>query len=637
VCGITGFWGTLAAAPDAAVRLGRMTAAVRHRGPDGEAHWLGGDVALGHTRLAIIDVAGGAQPMRSADGQSVIVFNGEIYNHHELRQRLEQQGVVFHTRSDTEVIGAALAAWGLEAGLLSLRGMFAFALYHLPTHRLLLARDRVGIKPLYWAEIAGGIAFGSEQKAILAADVIPRQVNPVAVHDFLGMGYPTTPETCWKGMQMLEPGAWLEISPRGVRRGRYWTWSPHEDHRLDLDEATALTERTLLDAAQAHLVSDVPVGAFLSGGLDSSLLVSLLSPSVVTTLPTFTVGFSDAGFDESQAARSVAAACGTVHHELHLGGGTGDPNLFQQVLNQYDEPFGDSSALPVYLICREMRKHVKVVLSGDGGDEVLGGYPRYLHARRLATLSRFPGLLPAASPFIRLARGGLRGFGRQVDKAFRLARLGPVERLCALHTYFDEEERAGLYQHDFARQALSRGPTSTRFAAFLPENQEDPALQLITAELRLRLHADYLRKVDVASAAHGVEVRVPYLDHAMLDLAARLPTRFKVTRHGETKIISRRLARRRLPPEVAAAPKRGFSIPFDQWAGPDMHDFLRSLLLDRDAAVTRVLRPAAVQQVWDDFTGDASQGGISRYQRFQRLFMITSLALWLKRWNPALA
>ena len=340
--------------------------------------------------------------MWGANRRRVVVFNGEIYNYQELKPRLESLGYQFRTRSDTEVIWAAIDAWGIDQGLRSLRGMFAFALYDTETRRLLLARDRVGIKPLYWAQLPGGLIFGSEQKALLASGFLTHQLDPVAVHDYLGLGYPTTPATCWKSIRMLEPASWLEIGPTGQRTGRYWEWTPHEDASLDIDAATEATQHTLLNSVQSHMISDVPVGAFLSGGLDSSLLVALVSQTLAPGLPTFNVGFGDPHYDESAEARRVAEHTGTNHHQLTIESGDADPDLVDQILDQYPRTVGDSSCIPVFLVCREMRKHVKVVLSGDGGDEILGGYPRYQHARRLAWMSRLNGVLPAIGPVVHL-------------------------------------------------------------------------------------------------------------------------------------------------------------------------------------------------------------------------------------------
>ncbi len=636
MCGIAGFWGEIAQLPDAQHRLARMTTALAHRGPDGQAYWLGADVGLGHTRLAIIDLSSGDQPMWDAQEENVIVFNGEIYNFRELRYELEAKGFTFRTASDTEVIAAAIAAWGIEAGLLRLRGMFAFALYNAQNHTLLLARDRVGIKPLYYATTAAGLLFASEQKALLTSDLVARRVNATAIHDYLGQGYAITPATCWRDIQMLEPGAWLQIGPQGTRRGNYWHWQAQECGTHTLEAATEKTKQTLIEALDCHLISDVPLGAFLSGGLDSSLIVALLSQGSMPGLRTFSMGFEDPEFDESGLARQVAKFCGSTHQEARMETNGGEPDLFKKVVEQYDEPFGDSSCLPTYMICGEMRKHVKVALSGDGGDEVLGGYKRYLQVRRLAAFSPLRPLMPVLNPMFQFVGQHLGTTGYQVSRAWRRAQMPRNELLVALHTYFSEEKRGAMYRPEFAQLALLMGPTVERFAPFVPKDEQDPIKQLMAAEFRLRLHADYLRKVDVASSAHGLEVRVPYLDNALLALSAELPTRYKLSAAGETKIISRRLARKLLPPGIADQTKKGFAIPLDRWMGPQMHDFLQDLLLHPQARINSWLKYEAIEQVWHAFKYPNMAGGLPRFQRYQRLFLLTSLELWLRRWEPTL-
>lgn len=608
-----------------------MCAALAHRGPDGEGSWLGPDVGLGHTRLAIIDLAGGSQPLWSAPGHQVIVFNGEIYNHVEIRNRLSAQGYCFATRSDTEVIWAAIDAWGIEPALLELRGMFAFALYNTQNRTLLLARDRVGIKPLYLARFRNGFAFASEPKALLTLPDVPRRLNPVGIHDYLATGYATAPGTCWSDIQIIEPGCWLQLSAAGERSGRYWKWSPHEQRGIGIQAATERVDSVLRGAVRSHLVADVPVGTFLSGGLDSSLMTALLSGGG-ERIRTFSVGFSDAEYDETPYARSVARRFDTEHQDLQLPAGEGSPELFRAVVEQYDEPFGDSSCIPLYLICREVRRKLKVVLSGDGGDEVLGGYSRYLRARQLASLARFAPLLRPAA-FLARRRGGR--YAHQLTKAFHFAQMPVAERLSAMQSYFLEDQRLAMYHPEFSQFAMSNGATGERLRRFVPEDVTDPVQQMICAEMALRLPVDYLRKVDVASSAHGLEVRVPYLDSAMLDLGADLPVRFKIGASGRTKILSRRLARKYLPTGIGGRRKQGFSIPLDRWAGPGMRAFFKDLLLDPGARCKSLLRPASVTEVWNAFNApDAS--GLSRYQRYQRLFLLVSLELWLRRWKPAL-
>jgi len=635
VCGIAGFW-DLNRHTERRARLERMTAAIAHRGPDGQACWLGDDVGLGHARLAIIDLTGGDQPMWDAAEQMVIVFNGEIYNHRELRAELESKGFTFRTRSDTEVIPAALEAWGIEGGLLRLRGMFAFALYDERRHTLLLARDRVGIKPLYYAQAENGLLFGSEQKALLAAGVLSGRVNPAAVHDYLAQGYPMTPATCWGEIDLLEPGTWLEIGPAGVRKGRYWAWRTCDETTLSLRAATEQTRQALHDALRCHLISDVPLAAFLSGGLDSSLMVAMVSQDLLPGLQTFTMGFDDREFDESGIAREVADRAKTDHHEVRMDSGEGDPDLFVRVVTQYDEPFGDSSCLPTYMVCREMRRHVKVALSGDGGDEVLGGYVRYVRARQLAALSQWRAGSGMVSPLVGLIGRHMGRRGHQVAKAWDFAQLPRRSMLLSLHTYFSEQERLAMYRPEFAELALAEGPTVERFARCVSPDESDPVKQLIGAEFRMRLHADYLRKVDVASSAHGLEVRVPYLDNALCDLAMTLPTHYMLTAGGRTKLIARRLAKDLLPHRVAHHAKKGFSIPLDRWMGPRLHAFLEDLVLDPHARMYAWLKREAVADVWRAFARPETGGNASRFQRYQRAFLLVSLELWLRRWEPAL-
>jgi len=363
----------------------------------------------------------------------------------------------------------------------------------------------------------------------------------------------------------------------------------------------------------------------------------LVGQNLAPGIQTFSMGFGDPAYDESPYARQVATYCGTKHHEARMENHEADPDVFCRILEQFDEPFGDSSCIPVYLICGEMRKRVKVVLSGDGGDEVLGGYVRYVYARRLARLAWFRRVGPALNPILQCAgqRLGRRGF--QVAKAWRLAQLPRAEMLCALNAYFSEEERLALYRPEFARVALAHGPTSARFARFIPQDLHDPVQQLMSAEIQLRLHADYLRKVDIASSAHGLEVRVPYLDNDMLNLAGALPVRFKIAANGETKMLSRRLARQLLPPDIAAKPKQGFGLPLDRWMNAQMREFLRELLLSPQARLAAWFRPEMVEGIWQAFVDARTAGGLSRYQRYQRIFLLASLELWLRRWEPELS
>jgi asparagine synthase (glutamine-hydrolysing) len=634
MCGIAGFWGITERA--ALTRLKAMTDAVAHRGPDGQACWVDGAVGLGHTRLAIIDLEGGDQPMWDHDQRRVIVFNGEIYNYRELRDELAAAGFQFRTLSDTEVIAAAIAAWGVESGLRRLRGMFAFGLYDTVTDTLLLARDRVGIKPLYYAPLRDGLLFGSEQKALLASGLLERRANSVAIHDYLAQGYATTPHTCWAEIRMLEPGAWLEIGPNGIRHGSYWRWEAREDTTQSFEDVAERTRAVLRDALRCHIISDVPVAAFLSGGLDSALNVALLADGLLPGIQTFTMSFADPAYDESAVARGIAASLRTRHREIRMSSSSDDFDLFVRIVSQYDEPFGDSSCLPTYLICREMRRHVKVAISGDGGDEVLGGYIRHLRARQLAALAWLRPLDSLLTPALAAtARWAGRG-GQQAAKAWQYARLPRSEMLWSLPSYFSEQERREFYQPAYAAIALEGGATATRFADLVPADQRDPVKQLIAAEFRLRLHADYLRKVDVASSAHGLEVRVPYLDNDMLELSMSLPTRFRIDARGHTKLLARRISRDLLPASVVSRRKTGFSVPLDDWLGPGLRSRLADMLLDPSARLHQFIRRDAVAAIWRSFAAPTGAERLSRFQRYQRAFLLVSLEIWLQRWSPTL-
>jgi asparagine synthase (glutamine-hydrolysing) len=366
------------------------------------------------------------------------------------------------------------------------------------------------------------------------------------------------------------------------------------------------------------------------------VLVALLCKHLVPTLHTFNMGFDEAGYDESVHARAVAAHCGTRHHESRILSGEGTPELFQRIIEQYDQPFGDSSCLPTWIICEEMAQHTKVVISGDGGDEMFGGYPRYLTARQLAFLGKIPLLAPSLGLV-----GGLMAWihpyaALQLQKASTYARMPREQMLCALNTlFFKTEEMHAVFQREFLRQALADGPTHQRFASYIPSGISDPCEQLMAADIRSLLHYDFLRKVDVASSAHGLEVRTPFLDMEVFNLAARLPTSMKV-RMSTLKHVLRVLAGRLLPQSVVDSPKQGFSIPFDRWASPQLREFLRELLESPSAEYRNWLQPAAVKPILDVFFGGSPSIRLSRVRAYYKVFLLASFELWLRKWSPSL-
>lgn len=635
MCGICGFYGNTGLDEEQSALLGQMTDCLEHRGPDGGAGWCDRGVGLGHRRLAIIDLNTGHQPMWDADRQQVIVFNGEIYNYPELKAELTACGHRFLTSSDTEIIPAALREWGIEKGLLRLRGMFAFALYDTTTQCLLLACDRVGIKPIYWTEKNNAIYFASEQKSLLRTGIVERTIDPVSVHDYLALGHSLAPRTCWRDISLLPAGSWLEIGPEGKRQGTYWQWTAQPDDEMSEGEWLETLEATLSDALRVHLLSDVPLGAFLSGGIDSSLVVALLAKGHVSDLHTFNVTFDEAGYDESPFARAVANQYHTIHREIPVKASATKPEMLARVMSQFDEPFGDPASLPNYLLSQVTAQQVKVVLSGDGGDELLGGYPMYQRIRQTERLSALGWTNPLVGPVLRQSRRlGGRWFAK-LEKFWDHAQGEPAERLAKQVSLYSDMERAAHYTPGFAEAALAAGPTWSRLGVHVPSQASDPLDRFLTLELRLRLQAGYLRKVDITSSAHGLETRVPFLDNAMLELSERIPARYKV-RGGQTKYLAYQVARKYLPAQVVDRPKHGFNFPFDHWSGtPTTLAYLKGLLFSDDTRWRNLLDPHFIDEPWAVFTRQKTNPLLSRVGAYARVYNLTALEIWLRNWQAA--
>lgn len=633
MCGIAGFVGAVRE-DEVGPLLDGFNRALAHRGPDGRGTWLQAGVGLAHTRLAIIDLQTGEQPMVSADARYVTVLNGEIYNYRALKGALDELGYVFRTQSDTEVISAALDAWGLPDGLRQLRGMFAVAVYDRHRRTLTVARDGFGIKPLYLAETPTAVVFASEIKALLESGLVARTVDPAGLVDFLTVGATVSPRTCWTGVEELVPGTWATFDENRVRSGGRFAesgWGPQE--ALRDEDWIDRVEQVLLDSCRHHLESDVPVGAFLSGGLDSSLLVAMLS-RFRPSLDTFHVRFSEDAYDESRFARHVAEHCGTRHHELLLPAHEGTLERLVTILNQYDQPFGDSSAIPTWLISREIAGHVKVAVSGDGGDEIFGGYGRYLTVEWLRRIGRLPlagRTLETAATLLSFRSPDL---ARRVAKLGRMSGLDPAGQLVALHTYLGASDVATLFEPGTARTLLDSGSSEARIVPSEALAAGHPVEQIIRFEALSLLHGDYLRKVDIASSAHGLEVRTPILDVDVARVGFRLPLHLRVGR-GRLKYALRVVAGRYLPPEVVQKPKWGFGVPFDTWLQHTQVPELRDFLLGAESMSRAWLQPTAVTALLDRFQFGGSRVELSRYQVYQRVFMLIALESWLRRWRPS--
>ena len=568
MCGIAGY--VLREGSAVLPRLRARCDPIRHRGPDDEGFYVAGPAALGMRRLSIIDLATGHQPISNEDGALWVVFNGEIYNYRELRRDLIAQGHRFRTNSDTETLLHIFEQEGVRS-LEKLRGMFAYAIWDESRRELLLARDRFGKKPLYYAETPEGLFFGSELKCLRAAGV-PLEVDPEGLRLFFQFTYIPDPWTPYRGVFKLPPGSWLRYRPgAGIELGRYWRWPVPSDQaspgQSQEDACRRLTE--LIDeSVRIRMLADVPLGAFLSGGIDSSAVVASMALQSSAPVKTFSIGFEEAGFNELPAAAQVAALYKTDHHEILVR--PDSVGLVKRLVRHFDEPFGDSSAIPTFIVSEFAARHVKVALSGDGGDELFAGYTRFADIERLRVFDRVPQVLRRLVawiadqlPYATLGKNYLR----------MMSRATPLDRYFE-RNYAPYYLRRALLQPDWMLPAES-GFLSHALAHCLPPDGADVLTQAMYFETAANLTGDMLVKVDRMSMANSLEVRCPLLDHKLAEFAATLPHHWKLSGGGGKRILIRSL-RDRLPEDLLRRPKRGFGVPLAAWLrGP-----LRSMVQD---------------------------------------------------------
>jgi asparagine synthase (glutamine-hydrolysing) len=569
-----------------------MASALAHRGPDGAGVWSDAEagVALSHRRLAIIDLTPtGAQPMISADGRWVISYNGEIYNARDIAREPELSGVNFRGTSDTEIILESVARRGLDRTLDDLNGMYAMALWDRQTRTLHLVRDRIGIKPLFYCAQASSVCFASELKGLMAGGGMRREIDSGSVASFLRFAYVPAPWSIFKDVAKVMPGELVSFAPDGqVRRRNYWSLSQvafdGSRNRLHLsdDDAEAELASLLSDAVSRQMISDVPLGAFLSGGIDSSTIVALMVAAARGPVRTFSIGFPEFGYDESHHAAAVARHLGTQHTELKIGGAEALA-VVPRLADIYDEPFADSSQIPTYLVSKLTRQHVTVALSGDGGDELFAGYNRYIFAERLwGSLSRLPlGLRRAAAAALNAVPGGLVDRASQIiprrvrpplasDKLKKLAALLPCDAEgIYLRLVSQCPDPAALMR------AGSEHPLFPEYCNLQALNGFLERMQLIDAATYLP--DDILQKVDRASMAVSLEARPPFLDHRVVEFAWRLPRRLRI-RQGETKWLLRRVLDRYVPRALVERPKMGFGVPLADWLRGPLRDWAEDLL-----------------------------------------------------------
>jgi asparagine synthase (glutamine-hydrolysing) len=618
MCGIAGILSHRGMPPTAADAR-RMCAAIRHRGPDDEGVFVDGPLAMGMRRLSIIDLEGGHQPIANEDGSVVVVFNGEIYNYRALRAELEGRGHRFATRSDTEVIVHLYEERGLDFPH-ALFGMFAIALWDRRERRLVLVRDRLGIKPLAYAAGAGRLVFGSEVKALLAAGVA-RDLDPQAVHDYLSFGYVPGAQSIFGEVRRLPPGHLLVARGGRVEESRWWSPpAPElEPVRKSAAEWQAELRERLETVVRDHMVADVPVGVFLSGGLDSGTLAALASRSGNGRLHTFSIGFDDPSYDELDDARRVAKRYDTEHHELVVR-----PDavaLLPELVRAFDEPFADSSAIPVYCVSKLARESVKVVLSGEGGDEVFAGYQTYSAWKWAERYQRLPGvvsrgLVPAIVRRLPVSHRRV-SFDYRAKRFVAAALAPPAEAHFGWKVVFDEAEKAALY----ASPPAAMLPSVRLYRdAWAREAGRDPLARLQRIDQQIYLPDDILVKADRMSMAVSLEARVPFLDHRLVELALSLPPELRL-RGGTRKVLLRRAMAADLPREVLRGGKRGFNVPIPAWLNGELRDFAHDVLGTRRLREAGFFRPAAVEALLADHES-------RRADRSRPLWTLLSFALW---------
>jgi asparagine synthase (glutamine-hydrolysing) len=663
MCGIAGLLAPRSGDADGiTATLQKMTRSLAHRGPDAEGFWREGEVALGHRRLTILDLSdAGAQPMRSKSGRHVIVFNGEMYNHLDMRRDLAADGATpgWHGHSDTETLLAGITHWGLDETLQRAKGMFALALWDRSEKRLSLARDRMGEKPLYWGLAGQALVFGSELKALRAHPDCPRGVCREALAQYLRFMYVPAPRSIHPGLYKLEPGTILTVDgapptrppeqpirPEGhygsISIRRYWDMNAviaagAQNQIKDEGDAVAALGEVLGKAVQRQMISDVPLGAFLSGGVDSSAIVALMQAQSARPVQTFTIGFDDTAFDESPHATAVARHLGTEHTMLRVTD-TDARDVIPHLPDLYDEPFADSSQIPTHLVCRAARQHVTVALSGDGGDELFGGYNRYFWGPKI--WNRFA-LLPhpvrsglgkvirsvplsvwdaAGFQYNRL-RSGSTGISKLGDKAHRLGDL--------LRTVRTTDELYRSLVSEWSLEAgimlsISKDPTS-QLDDPLPENGvDDPAMLMMVQDMRSYLPDDILCKVDRAAMGVSLETRTPFLDPDVIALSTRLPMAMKI-RNDQGKWALRQVLYQHVPREMLERPKAGFAIPIGIWLRGPLRDWAEELLSHERLAKDGFFDPDIVRQTWAEH--------LSRRRDWTtRLWAILMFQAWHAQW-----
>jgi asparagine synthase (glutamine-hydrolysing) len=621
MCGIAGFADALtreeAGTPErleADMRLVRgMCRVIRHRGPDDEGVRVEPGVGLGMRRLSIIDLATGHQPIGSEDGAVQVVFNGEIYNFRELRADLERAEHRFTTTTDTEVIVHGYEQWG-RGVFERLRGMFGIALWDSRLRALWLARDRAGIKPLYYVERNGRLFYASELKSLLAAGAVERAIDPHALAHYFAFLYTPPDRAIFPGVRKLPPGHLLCWRDGRATVTAFWTPPNEEMVRVDDAEAEEMLLARLRDAVRSHLVSDVPLGAFLSGGVDSSLVVALMAEASARPVKTFSIGFDEPAYDELDAARLVAQHVGAEHHEFVVR-----PDalaILDRIVAHFDEPFADPSAIPTWYVAELARRHVTVVLSGDGGDELFAGYDRYVPHAQVATFDTLP--VPGKRALAGLAARSLPR-GARGQRFLRHVARDDESRYIESVSFFGPEDRDALFDPEFAIRA-GHAPEDHLRGRFDRVRHMPLVSRMMQVDFGTYLPEDVLTKVDRMSMAHSIESRVPLLDHPLVELALRLPLRLKL-RDGQRKYLLKRVAARLLPEAILERKKQGFGVPLAVWFRGSLGTAFQDVLLSPRTRQRGYFQPGEIKRLMHEHLA-------GRRDHEWRLWQLLMFELW---------
>jgi len=601
-----------------------MTEAIRHRGPDDDGFYFGEGAGLGMRRLAIIDLKTGHQPIHNRDRTKWLVFNGEIYNYRELREKLEERGHVFYTNSDTEAVVAAYDEYGTNCPK-HLRGMFAFAIWDERDKSLFLARDRVGKKPLLYAQTPGQLIFGSEFSALVLHPDVSRDVDYEGLHYYLSfMGVPA-PWTAYRAIRKLEPGHWLLWRNGEIKSERYWQLDFSRKVSMSEAEAGERVIELLREAVRIRLMSEVPLGAFLSGGIDSSAVVALMAQESSERVKTFSIGFEEQDFSELHHARRVAEHVGADHHEFIVRPDAME--VLPTLVEHYGEPFADSSAIPSYYVSRETRKYVTVALNGDGGDECFAGYERYAAMNLAQSYAAVPAILregvignvARALPAFQSRMNPLR----KVQRFAAVAAMSPVDRYLRWITVFDDQAKQELYSDRMRAQTANYRAASIIAPWFAKANGSGIVDATLLTDTMTYLPNDLLVKMDIASMSVSLEARSPFLDHHLMEFAASLPEKLKL-RRLKTKYLLKRVLKDIVPEQNLSRKKMGFGVPIGHWFRGVMQPFLRETLLSDKALARGLFQPDKVRQIIDQhlaFKDDHSH----------RLWALLMLELWFQK------